>query len=101
MYINDLPDCLSCNVSLFADNTIIFTSVNNSSDSESSQKDINNRYEWSIKWGMSFNIKKTQLMIFKRPNFNSTYTLAGEKVSEVEEAKYLGVIIQNNLKFDI
>jgi len=47
------------------------------------------------------NIKKTQLMIFKRPNFNGTYTLAGEKVSEVEEAKYLGVIIQNNLKFDI
>jgi len=42
-------------------------------------------YEWSIKQGMSF--------FSKRPNFNGTYTLAGEKVSEVEKAKYLGVII--------
>ena len=40
LYINDLPENLSCKVSLFADDTLLYQQVNNSDDISSFQKDI-------------------------------------------------------------
>ena len=54
-YINDLPDLLSCKVSLYADDTILYQTVNNNRDAEVFYSDINAVYEWSLKWKMLFN----------------------------------------------
>ena len=57
-YINDLPDLLSCKVSLYADDTLLYQTVSNNKDAEVFQSDINAVYEWSLKWKMPFNEKK-------------------------------------------
>lgn len=92
---NDLPDCLSCKVSLFAYDTLIFAPLNDENDHRNFQGNINNIHQWSIKWSMSFNIQKPQLRIFaKKENCHGSYTLAGLNI-----AKYLGITLQNNLRF--
>ena len=32
IYINDLPDCINCNASLYADNTVLYAPINNDAD---------------------------------------------------------------------
>jgi len=44
-YINDLPDLLSCNVSLYADDTLLYQTVNTTKDAELFQTNINAVYE--------------------------------------------------------
>ena len=38
--------------------TLLYQTFNNITDAEVFQSDINAVYEWSIKWKMSFNVKK-------------------------------------------
>ena len=59
-YINDLPDLLSCQVSLYADDTLLYQTVNNNKDAEVFQSDINAVYKWSLKWKMPFNEKNVR-----------------------------------------
>ena len=42
IYINDLPDVVSNVAKLFADNTKIYSVVNNINDKENLQKELNN-----------------------------------------------------------
>ena len=56
MYINDLSRDLKCNVKLFADDTSLFTVVE---DPNTAAKDMNHDLElirqWARDWKMSFN----------------------------------------------
>ena len=56
MYINDLAVGLKCNVKLFADDTSLFTVVE---DSTTAANDMNHDLElikqWAYKWRMSLN----------------------------------------------
>ena len=56
IYINDLPDGLKSNVKLFADNTSLFSVVENKEESAS---DLTNELDviskWTYNWKMSFN----------------------------------------------
>ena len=70
IYINNLPDKLSTNVKLFADDTSLFSVVH---DIITSSCDLNyylNRVrEWAFQWKMSFNpepSKQAQEVIFTR-----------------------------------
>ena len=99
-YINDLPDLLSCKVSLYADDTLLYQTVNNNKDAEVFQSDINAVYEWSLKWKMPFNEKKCQAINFGSRTPTSHYKLGTSCLEWVKHTKYLGVIIQSDLKFD-
>ena len=64
IYINDLPDNLSTNVKLFADDTSLFSVVH---DIASSSCDLNKVREWAFQWKISFNpehSKQGQEVIF-------------------------------------
>ena len=70
MYINDLTEDLKCNVKLFADDTSLFTVVQ---DSDSAANDMNHDLklirQWAHDWRISFNPDPQKLaveLIFSR-----------------------------------
>jgi len=106
IYINDLTENLKCNAKLFADDTSLFTIVQ---DPFSAANDMNHDLElirkWAHDWRMTFNPdpqKQAVELIFSRrkivvdhPNisFNNT------PVAKVKEHKHLGFILDSNLSF--
>ncbi len=99
-YINDIVDNLSCDVSLYADDTLLFQHVDNPADALRFQNNINAVHEWSEVWKMPFNIKKCQAICFGKTPTRTSYTLGNSPLEWTDCIKYLGVIIQSDLKFN-
>ena len=70
IYIDDLPDNLSANVKLFADDTSLFSVVHDITTSSCDLNyDLNRVREWAFQWKMSLNpepSKQAQEVIFTR-----------------------------------
>ena len=101
-YINDLPDELQSTARLFADDCIIYTSVKSANDSLKLQNDLNKLTLWEKKWQMSFNAKKCFLLRIpcSKSPIITQYTLGNSILQEVTSHTYLGVDIQQDLKWD-
>jgi hypothetical protein len=102
VYINDLPQKVDCNISLFADDTLIYQVVNSSADKRRFQNNIDALEMWAHTWKMLFNVAKCSVMTFnqRKESPQADYTLAGVQLEVVDETKYLGVVLQSNLKFN-
>ena len=97
-YINDLPDRVSSNTRLFADDTAVDRVIITETDQGDLQKDIDALAKWEDEWDMSFHPDKCTVLTVSR-NKNpkkAEYKLHGQTLKEVQEAKYLGVTLQNN-----
>ena len=55
-------DNIKSKCKLFADNLVLYRTVENNNDQSILQEDINTIYEWSQQWGLSLNIKKCKVM---------------------------------------
>ena len=102
IYINDLPDVVSSNVLLFADDTKLFRQVSCKEDAIQLQNDIDALSRWSDDWLLKFNIKKCHVLSmgkFSNIKYTHRYCLGQEEVEHVFEEKDLGVIIDMNLNF--
>ena len=67
------------------------------------QENLNNINEWTKKQKMVINQKKTKNVIFnftKKYQFSTQFEIEGEELETVQEAKLLGTIVTNNLKWD-
>ena len=62
IYINDLPLAVSCNVSLYADGTLLYSEVNSNQEKQFFQMNINALHDWSTKWKMPFNTNKCEII---------------------------------------
>ena len=82
LHINDLPSVVSSKVRLFADDCLIYRNIKNKEDQMALQKDLNLLENWGNTWGMRFN-----------------YSLTGQLLEEVMDAKYLGVTLSNELEW--
>ena len=91
LYINDLPDLVKNFTMLFADDTKIYSVVNNERDRNSLQDDINKLIAWSDKWQLRFNASKCKVMHYGRQNQKFEYTMDTVQVQAVSEEKDLGV----------
>lgn len=100
VFINDLPDCVDCEVGLFADDTLLYQPVSDDQDRLRFQRNIDAAGSWASKWGMEFNVKKSKIMAFKEQDIPAHYTLNGTVLEQVDKSTYLGVTLQANLKFD-
>ena len=90
-------------VRLFADDALIYRVIRNASDRLTLQKDLDNLEIWAKTWGMVFNAKKCYMMHIDRSTSQPVhfYTLCGTVLSAVANEKYLGVYIQQDLKWTL
>ena len=102
LYINDMPDKITSQVRLFADNTAEYRTVTSKDDFHTLQQDLIKLEHWEKTWEMHFNPSKCQVMhICKSPNLIKTqYVLHGQVLEAVEHAKYLGLDIGNKLSWN-
>jgi hypothetical protein len=102
VYINDLPDHVDCNISLFADDTLIYQVVNNAQDKLRFQNNVYALQQWANMWCMSFNVDKCSVLPFNQTatSPDTNYVLDGITLETVRETRYLGVILQTDLKFN-
>ena len=62
------------------------------------QRDLDSLEAWALKWGMRFNPSKcTILSLSRSPPLHKFYSLCGTILQHVNEAKYLGVNISDDL----
>ena len=99
LYINDLPTILDPETTcrLFADDCLIYRSIQTPEDRARLQSDLDKLHQWGETWGLRFNVSKCHMMHLSRSRNSPTryYSLGGEMISAVSEAKYLGVILSN------
>ena len=101
IYINNLSQAVSCNVTLYADDTLLYSEVNSNQEKQLFQMNINALHDWSTKWKMPFITNKCEIIAFSnRTQADSLYTLGGNLLRYVQEARYLGIQMQSNLRFD-
>lgn len=106
LYINDLSDCLIwCIMKLFADDTLNYlVSKNMEGAQERMNDDLNRLYHKICQNKLKLNIIKTKAMVITRKrNINVedvNIMIAGSRLEIVDCIKYLGVYIDNRLKFD-
>ena len=107
IYINDLSQNLSSKPKLLADDTTLFSVVDNLSISTNNlNKDLKKVNDWATQWKMSFNPSPTKQAQdvnvsrkIKKPrhtplNFNST------NVKQSVIRKHLGLILDNQVSFE-
>ena len=106
IYINDLTDGLTCNVKLFADDTSIFTVVNDPHKAARGlNHDLNLIKLWAHNWRMTFNpdpTKQAVEVIFskkKTPTNHPPIFFINIPVMKVHEHKHLGIILDSKLSF--
>jgi hypothetical protein len=100
-YINDLPDSLKSRVRLFADDTIVYLTINSKSDPETLQNDLLTLEKWEENWSMEFNADKCEVIRIskKKNNIIYPYKLHNTELKTTNNAKYLGVTLSNDFKF--
>ena len=100
-YINDLPEGIVSTVRLFADDTVMYLTIDNQTDSHRLQADLDNLAKWEKRWQMQFHTDKCQVLSItnKRKPIIFNYTLHDHVLATVTQAKYLGVTITNNLNW--
>ncbi len=103
LYINDIVDNLESEVFLFADDTCLFVSGKDPAlTAEILNRDLLKINEWSTRWKVTFNPKKSKDIIFSNNKvlfnsppimFNDTY------VERTHEHKHLGVWLSSSLSW--
>ncbi len=102
-YINDLPDRVSSNTRLFADDTAIDRPIRSDADRSILQEDLGALGEWETQWDMEFHPDKCSVLTVQRsrkPKSEVVYTLHGQQLEHVSSTKYLGVTIQSDGRWD-
>jgi hypothetical protein len=101
-YINDIPTVLDSTIRLFADDTIAYLVIKLNSDVLTLQRDLDKLAQWKQLWKMAFHPDKCNVLTISRNNtpvkFN--YCLHGHVLESVDKAKYLGVAISEDLKWE-
>ena len=109
LYINDLQNCLeTTSATMFADDTSLSCNGLSSADIESKlNHDLEIIHTWLTANKLTLNRKKTEYMIIgSRQKLNSIGTnttnisIAGEQIKRVESTKSLGIIIDDQLKWE-
>ena len=72
-HINDLPNCIKSKVRLFADDCLLYTSVNSIKDQIQLQEALKSLGNWANQLGMRFNATKCYIMSIHRAKIPLTY----------------------------
>ena len=108
IFINDLPTKVISPISLFADDSKIFSRITTKkrvaarapNGNEILQKDLDEIQEWAKTWKMEFNVSKCKIMHLGYNNPKNDYNMNNTNLEETELEKDLGVLIDCRLEFD-
>ena len=102
VYINDLPSKVNSQARLFADDCLLYRTINTDKDSTALQEDLAHLEEWEKDWQMMFNPDKCEVIHItnKRKPTCASYNLHGQTLLQTNKAKYLGVTIDNKLTWN-
>ena len=88
-------------VRLFADDCLAYRPIHSDQDQIILQQDLTALQNWAERWGMRFNPQKCYIMHIHRSQIRSRiYQLYSEVLYSVSKAKYLGVLISNDLSWN-
>ena len=103
LYINDITTDIDSEIRLFADDCVCYREIKGTEDTVKLQEDIDRLGCWARKWGMRFQPVKCNIMQITRKRIkkiSASYCLEGTILDNVENIKYLGVTITNDLKWN-
>ena len=102
LHINDIDSGLTSTTRLFADDCLVYNSISSPKDEEQLQSDLNTMVDWSNTWGMKFNPSKcTTMRVSRKKNLTrTTYQVMGTTLEETTNNRYLGVILQNDMRWN-
>ena len=102
IYMNDIIKTIDSEIRLFADDCVLYRSIKNVQDAKLLQKDIQTLEDWANRWGMRFQPHKCHIMHLTRNRTikQTKYTLKKTILNVVENTKYLGVTISNDLRWN-
>ena len=104
-YINDIPLVVSpeSGINLFADDIVLYRIIKTSTDYDHLQHDINSISSCISGKHLQFNTAKCRLMFITRKKIHSLpppcLTINDTALTQVQEYKYLGVIITSDLSW--
>ena len=102
--ISDISNNVNSNITSFADDTKVFATINNSSDCDDLQSDLDNIYSWSSANNMMFNQEKFQYISYHMGNsskINNIYLSPDHNIlPKSGEVKDLGILMSENWDFD-
>ena len=100
-YINDLPNCVKSQVRLFADDSLLYRTINSVHDAIQLQEDLTALEVWANTWKMHFNPTKCYMMRYSRSRtlIITPYILCNHKLAEHVTNPYLGVLLSNDAKW--
>ena len=102
IYNNDLPDLVTSNVRLFADDTAVYLTTEGPDGGRVLQNDLDNLSVWESRWDVEFNPSRCQVVrvtTSRRP-VNTLYYLHGQVLEAVTSDRYLGVDISAGLSWN-
>ena len=106
-YINDLPDGLTSMCKIFADDTSLFSKVNDKSNSNSQlNPDLLKISKWAFQWKMSFNPDPNKQVIevcFSNKCNKGNYPpfhFNSRNIQVADSQKHLGLVLDSKLNFN-
>ena len=106
LYINDLPDDVICNITIYADDTTLYSKCVQASDlwqqlelASELESDLRDTVDWGRKWLVDFSAGKTQLVSFDQSNNTGTINVKmdGSFLEEKTSFKMLGLTFSSKL----
>ena len=102
-YINDLPESVKASdPRLFADDCLLHKLIKCDADAESLQQDLQSFEEWEQTWQMKLHPEHCQVINIitnKRHEIQTKYSLHGHTLEVVDNRKYLGITISDDLSW--
>ena len=101
LYINDLPQNLTSECLLYADDQKLFRKIKTPSDAQLLQKDLGRLQEWCNTWGLCLNPEKCKAftMTLRRKPVQTTYKIGGIALESVSSIRDLGITLDTKLTF--
>ena len=106
IFINDLPDTLISDLAIYADDTSLYSCVNEKSGlferlelAGSLELDLSSVIEWGSQWLVTFNSAKTKLVSINRyhNSVNIPISMADNVLAESSSFHLLGLTFSNDL----
>ena len=93
LYINDISSDIESEIRPSGDDCVCYREIKDKEDTMKLQREIDRLGSWARMWGMRFQPVTCNMMQLTRKRIkkiNSSYTLEGTRLENVESIKYLG-----------